>query len=563
MMQQSREDTDPISYWQGTDDQLEEAAAVQAAPESKPAMPSMRTTITLMHPLSKRSFTALLDTGTTKSLVAKEVVSWYTPQNQQRWFRNVNGELQPAMGTITVPFTLPDFSGNRQCEQEFMVVDKLLHPVIIGTDFMNEQGLILDFETKEVRWKGLQMPMTDKQDPPRRVAFAVQDAEDRTMRILDVTGKEIDLAALVPKENLTKEEQDRMLEILKSFRVAFLGGIGKLKLKPYVLPVKKGSTPKALRPYSIPLVLRAATLKEVERLVKLGVLEPDKDSPWAAPAFIIPKKDGTVRFLTDFRELNRCLQRHYYPLPRIQDLMRELPRPAYVSALDLVMGYYSRELAEESRSYTAVVLPWGKYRYIRLPMGISTARDEFHAVMQQLLGDLPFVRVYLDDVLVLSSSFDEHLQHLKVVLQRLQDAGVVVHPEKSKFCMTEVEYLGYRITREGKEPVRKKDDAILNLARPRNIRDLRRFIGMVNYYKDMWRYRSELLAPLTALTSSKKAYRWTSAEQNAFEKVKDRIAAQVQLQYPDYDLPFELYADASAHQLGGVIMQRGKPLAFW
>ncbi|KAE9353677.1 hypothetical protein PF008_g4888 [Phytophthora fragariae] len=196
-------------------------------------------------------------------------------------------------------------------------------------------------------------------------------------------------------------------------------------------------------------------------------------------------------------------------------------------------------------------------------MGISTAPDEFHAVMQQLLGDLPFVRVYLDDVLVLSSSFDEHLQHLKVVLQRLQDAGVVVYPAKSKFCMTEVEYLGYRITREGKEPVRKKRDAILNLARPRNIRDLRRFIGMVNYYKDMWRNRSELLAPLTALTSSKKAYRWTSVEQNAFEKIKERIAAHVQLQYPDFGLPFELYTDASAHQLGGVIMQRGKPLAFW
>ncbi|KAE8993685.1 hypothetical protein PR003_g21744 [Phytophthora rubi] len=246
MTQQSREDTDPISYWQGADDQLEEAAAVQAPPESKPAMPSMRTTITLMNPLSKRSFTALLDTGTTKSLVATEVVSCYTPQNQQRWFRNVNWELQPAMGTINVPFTLPDFSGNRQCAQEFMVVDKLLHPVIIGTDFMNEQALILDFETKEVRWKGLQIPMTDKQDPPRRVAFAVQNADDRTMRILGVTGKEIDLAALVPKENLTKEEQDRMLEILKSFRVAFLGGIGKLKLKPYVLPVKKGSTPKSV-----------------------------------------------------------------------------------------------------------------------------------------------------------------------------------------------------------------------------------------------------------------------------------------------------------------------------
>lgn len=147
---------------------------------------------------------------------------------------------------------------------------------------------------------------------------------------------------------------------------------------------------------------------------------PDKDSPWAAPCFVIPKKDGTVLFLSDFRGLNKYLEWLYYPLNNTQGLIEELPQPAFVTALDLAMGYYSRVLAEDSRPFTAVILPWGECRYCRLPMGISTASDEFQAVMQQLYGDLPYVRVYLDDVLVLSGSFEEHLEHLRGVLKRFK-----------------------------------------------------------------------------------------------------------------------------------------------
>lgn len=185
------------------------------------------------------------------------------------------------------------------------------------------------------------------------------------------------------------------------------------------------------RPYPIPLIHREAVFREVERLVRLGVIEVDKDSPWGAPCFVIAKKDGSVRFLTDFRGLNRCLERRYYPLNSTQSLVRELPKPAFISALDLMMGYYSRVLAEESRPYTAIVLPWGKYRYRRLHMGISTAPNEFQAAMQQVTGDLPFARVYLDAVLVLSNLFEEHLVHLEEVLRGLQDAGLVLNARKS------------------------------------------------------------------------------------------------------------------------------------
>jgi Reverse transcriptase (RNA-dependent DNA polymerase) len=165
--------------------------------------------------------------------------------------------------------------------------------------------------------------------------------------------------------------------------------------------------------------------KKIKRLQEIGVITPDVDSPWASPCFIIPKKDGTVRFLTDFRRLNAQLERRPYPIPKITTLLQGIPRFFMVSSLDMSMGYYSTVLDKMSSKCTAFVVPWGKFRYLRLPMGISTAPDEFQACMQALLGDLPFVRVYLDDILVLTeTSFQDHMHDLEQVFIRLCSSGL-------------------------------------------------------------------------------------------------------------------------------------------
>ncbi|KAF4029144.1 hypothetical protein GN244_ATG19195 [Phytophthora infestans] len=268
--------------------------------------------------------------------------------------------------------------------------------------------------------------------------------------------------------------------------------------------------------YSVPHNLQAAKLEGLERLVRLEILEPDKDSSWAAPAIVISKTDDSVRFLSEFRRRNRWLWRSYFPLPKIKDLIRELPQPCLlprsISEWDII-----------SRSNTAM-LPWKKYRCCRLSMGISTAPHEFHADMTQILGNFTYVRIYLDDVLTLSQTFDEHLEHIQTVLN--------------------VDYLGYSISTEGKRSI---------ASRLRIIRDLRRFIGMVNYYMDLWPSRSQTLAPLTALTSSRVSFRWGPREQAAFDGAKEMISQATLLAYPDFDI----YTDASDYQLG-----EGKPLHF-
>ena len=150
----------------------------------------------------------------------------------------------------------------------------------------------------------------------------------------------------------------------------------------------------------------------------------DYNSPWASPTFIQPKKTGDIRVLMDFRRLNAALKRKPFPLPRIADLLLKLEGFTYATALDLSMGYYHIPLTEEASKLCTTILPWGKYRYLRLPMGIKNATDIFQNVMMELLGDLPYIRVYLDDILITTNgTYEDHLSKLNEVLACLERAG--------------------------------------------------------------------------------------------------------------------------------------------
>ena len=228
------------------------------------------------------------------------------------------------------------------------------------------------------------------------------------------------------------------------------------------------------------------------------------------------------------------------------------------------MGFYHLTLDPDTQKLCTIVLPWGKYEYLRLPMGVCNSPDLFQEHMSELMAGLEFVRVYIDDILCLTKGdFDDHLQKLEQVFMRIQDANLRINAEKSFFAKSEVEYLGFKIDRQGIRPIAKKVEAIQALQPPETRRQLRRFIGMINYYRDMWPRRSEILSPLTKLTSKSVPFKWTDTEQKAFETMKKIISEEVLLSYPDFSKPFVIHADASHTQLGAVITQNDQPIAFY
>jgi hypothetical protein len=180
--------------------------------------------------------------------------------------------------------------------------------------------------------------------------------------------------------------------------------------------------------------------------------------------------------------------------------------------------------------------------------------------MQALLGDLPFVRVYLDDILVLTeTSFQDHMNDLEQVFIRLRSSGLQCNALKCNLAAHETEYLGFKLTQAGIQPLVKKIAAIQSISESTNKKELRRYIGLCNYYRDLWPKHSHIMAPLTSLCSSKSELQWTSVCQEAFAA----ISRQVTLSYPDFSKPFHIHTDASKVQLGGVISQSHKPLAFY
>jgi hypothetical protein len=222
------------------------------------------------------------------------------------------------------------------------------------------------------------------------------------------------------------------------------------------------------------------------------------------------------------------------------------------------MGYYTIRLDPDASKICTIIFSWGKYSYKRLPMGIAGSPDIFQSKMSELMETLEYLQAYLDDLLCISrSSLENHLKKLEKVLRRLHNAGLKVNAKKLTSCALEMEYLGYILTRDGIKPQSNKVQAIIAIQPPRNVKQLRHFLGMVQYYRDLWARRSKMLAPLTSLVgecgqtkvtrakgTKRVPWHWDELHQRAFDHVKATITREVVLAYPDFFKVFEIYTDA-------------------
>ena len=528
---------------------------------------------------------ALLDTGTSATIILRPFVKKgriSDKKKDQREWKTMGGKFITKR-KATLDFKFPELN-NKTVTWKCHVDDthkphEASYDMIIGLDLMVELGIFVNTATLTVDWEDHSAPLKPRgylsesdnmealyhlyQEPP-----VLQQAEERHNRIVDADYSAVDIRDHVSTlTHLSTKEKELLIKVLSAQTNLFKEGLGLLNIRPVELEVQEGAKPFHVKPFPIPYAYEGPAKKEIGRFCDIGVMENNRESEWGAPTFFQPKKKGNVgsmRVLTDFRRLNAVLKRHPFPLPKISDLLLKLQGFKYATALDLSMGYYHIPLSENSQKLCTTVLPWGKYRYKRLPMGISSAPDIFQHIMHDILGDLDFCRVYIDDVLIISDgSFEDHLAKLNIVLSRLNKANFRANVRKCYFAQDNLEYLGYQLTREGVQPQPQKVEAICRLQAPKTRKQLRHFLGMVNYYRDMWQRRSHTLAPLTKLSSKAVPYKWGPVEQQAFEEIKEVISREALLAFPQFDKPFHIYTDASDYQLGAVITQEGKPLAFY
>ena len=304
-----------------------------------------------------------------------------------------------------------------------------------------------------------------------------------------------DLQEIVHKcTYLTQSQQQQLFQLLSKFPKLFDGELKTFNGSPIHLELIDNPTPVRSQAYPILRSQLQVCKQELDRLVRIGVLEWAKRSEWIAGTFITSKKDGRVRWITDFRRLNRSLKRRVYPLRRINDIITRHPHYKYFIKLDISMQYYKFVLDEPSRDLCTFATPFGLYRYCRLPMGVSESPDISTEIMTEVLDGLD-VDFYMDDIAILSETWEEHITLVQKVLCRLETAVFNINPTKCERAVDKTDFLGHWMTLDGIKPWRRKVEAILKMQPPKNVKEICSFLGLVNYYRDMWPRRTHVLAP--------------------------------------------------------------------
>lgn len=315
-----------------------------------------------------------------------------------------------------------------------------------------------------------------------------------------------------------------------------------------------GSVPVRQHPYRINAVKRDAMKQEVQYLLDNELAKPSS-SPWSSPCLLVPKPDGTARFCTDFRKVNAITVPDSYPLPRMEDCIDNIGSAKFVTKLDLLKGYWQVPLTPRASEISAFVTPDDFLQYNVLAFGLRNAPATFQRLVNTVLAGVPNCYAYLDDLVVKSDSWSDHVQVLRIVFDRLAKATLTLNLAKCEFGKATVTYLGKQVGRGQVRPVEAKVAAIAEFPAPTTRRELRRFLGMAGYYRSFCRNFSVVVAPLTSALSVTKHFEWTPDCQHAFESVKALLCSAPVLAAPDFALPFQLEVDASALGAGAVLLQ--------
>jgi hypothetical protein len=332
----------------------------------------------------------------------------------------------------------------------------------------------------------------------------------------------------------------------------------------HAIQVVPGVAPPAKAPYRMSHEELKELKVQLEELLAKGYIKPSK-SPYGAPVLFVHKKDGMLRMCVDYRALNKATVKNRYPLLRIDDLFDHLSGAKVFSRIDLHSGYYQIRIAEGDKEKTVCRTRYGSYEFLVMPFGLTNAPATFCTLMNDIFWEWldDFVVVYIDDILIYSGSLEEHAEHLRKVFQRLKENKLYAKLEKCEFGVTEVDFLGHKITQEGLKMDDHKVKAIVDWEPPKSVPALRSFLGLASYYRKFIKNFAKIAAPLTnLLKKSAVTYEWEEACDKAFEALKGILVEASVLKLPDFDKDFEIHSDASDFAIGGVLVQEGRPVAF-
>ena len=355
--------------------------------------------------------------------------------------------------------------------------------------------------------------------------------------------------------HLEPERREQLQQLLSSFTDIFQDRPGRTSLCSHSIELQPDTKPIRLSPYRVNPHKAELIRRELDLMIDMGVIE-ESNSPWASPVVLVPKPDGSIRFCTDFRRLNSVTVPDAYPMPRIDDLIDKVGRAKYLTKIDLSRGYWQVPMDQASVPVSAFVTPHGQFQWRFMPFGLRNAPATFQRLVQQVLSVMEGITgAYLDDIMIFSTSWADHVCHIKQVFDRIRSAGLTLKRAKCVFATAEVEFLGHKVGLGKVEPRRKTVQALLEFPRPTNPKQLRSYLGLAGYYRKFIPHFADLSACLTNLLRKGIKFAWSSETEAAFLDLKSRLASRPILRPPDFEKAFSLAVDASNVAIGANLFQ--------
>ena len=357
---------------------------------------------------------------------------------------------------------------------------------------------------------------------------------------------------------LGTKEKEQLYVLLQEYADVFCfrsNELGRTSVLRHHINIENASPIHQL-PRRVPQARREEVRRLLREMLDNGVIEPS-DSSWSSPVVLAKKKDGSLRFCVDYRKVNAVTRKDAYPLPRVDDTLDTLGGSKFFTTLDLASGYWQVEVATEDRPKTAFVTPEGLFQFKVMPFGLCNAPATFQRLMDRVLGGLKWSSclVYFDDIIVIGSTFSEHLKHLAAVLTHLRQSGLKLNPTKCKLCQQQVTFLGHIVSTQGISTDPEKVEVIAKWPTPQSKRDVQQFLGLANYYRRFIKDFGVIAKPLNRLTEKNTTFEWSTTCQRAFENLRNCLVEPPVLAYPNYTRDFLLDTDASNCGIGAVLSQ--------
>ena len=486
--------------------------------------------------LAGEKYRALLDPGAMISLVGPKISERFRSRLQpsSTMIRAVTGAISKVLGALEVHIEID----SRIKRVNFRATADLDQEMILGMDFCKDFGFELKLGEGQWRIEGGDWH-----------AFSGKGSGDSIVLYGECAGI----------CELGESEKDRMDRLIDEILARQTGELGLTDLIEHRIELTDTMPIRHKFRRMSPRMIEIAT-EEVNKLAAQGVIERSASDYNSAPV-LVRKSDGSCRMCIDYRDLNKKTKRDAYPVPNMDTILDKLRKAKYLSKIDLKSAYHQIPMESSSKRYTAFALPGsGLWQYRRLPFGLSNAPMTFMRLIDALFGPEvePHIFGYLDDIIVVTENFEDHLHWVKVVLERLIGAGLSVNRDKCEFGCSRVVYLGFLLDNEGLRPDPSKIAPVLEYPAPKSVKQLRRFLGMVGWYARFIERDSEHKIPLVKLLRKTQTWEWGEEQQTAFDALKRALTTAPVLARPDFSKPFTIQCDASGVALGVVLTQEGE-----